>query len=124
LYLVTKRQGDAWLYELKYPFETDTLIARRVLHIPLRHVTGGDISADGTEILLKTYDIIQYWKREPTQSVPDALRQPGTSLSYEREPMGETITWAVDGSGYYTLSENAKGVRGRLYFYARRKVNP
>lgn len=124
LYLVTKRQGDAWLYELKYPFEADTLIARRVLHIPLRHVTGGDISANGTEILLKTYDVIHYWRREPSQSVPDALLQPGTPLAYEREPLGETIAWAVDGSGFYTLSENAKGVRGRLYFYARRQVNP
>jgi hypothetical protein len=122
LYLVTKREGEVLLYEIKFPFTADTLVAERTLQIPLRQVTAGDISTDGLEILLKTYDGIYYWKRLPGQSVPDALRQPGTELSYEREPQGESIAWALDGSGFYTLSENAKGERGRLYFYARRSA--
>lgn len=121
LYLVTKRESEVHVYELTYPFNADTLVAQPVLHLPMRHVTAGDISPNGQEILIKSYDAIYYWKRAPGQSVPDALRQPGTELSYEREPMGESIAWAADGSGFYTLSENSKGERGRLYFYERRQ---
>lgn len=111
------------LYEVTYPFNGDTLVAQPVLRLPFRHVTAGDISSDGLEIVVKNYHAIYYWKRMPGQSVPDALRQPGTELSYEREPMGESIAWALDGSGFYTLSENTKGERGKLYFYARRPLD-
>lgn len=120
LYLVTKREGEVLLYELKQPFTADTLVAQQILALPYRQVTAGDISLDGMEILIKTYDGIYYWKRRPGQSVPDALREPGIELPYEPEPQGEAIAWATDGSGFYTLSENAKGERGRLIFYARR----
>lgn len=123
LYLITKREGEVLLYELKQPFLSDTLVAQKMFTLPYRQVTSGDISADGTEILIKTYDGIYYWKRQPGQTVPDALRQPGVALSYELEPQGEAIAWALDGSGFFTLSENAKGERGKLIFYARKPVD-
>jgi len=121
IYLVSKRDKDVGLYEVPFPFLRDTLEANRVATLSLRHIVGGDISVDGTEILLKNYEHIYYWKRGNGESLRDVLLRPGIKLSYHREKMGEAITWARDGSGFYTLGENAKGERARLYFYARKE---
>ena len=123
LYLVTKREHEVWLYEIRDPFLTDTLTAFKMHKLDLRHVVAADISTDGSEILIKSYHAVYYWKRSPGQSIPDALKADPISLTYKPEPQGESIAWALDGSGYYTLSENAKGERGRLFFYKRKKVS-
>jgi hypothetical protein len=120
LYLVSKREDNVSLYEVKFPFAADTLTAEPVLSLPIRGVVAGDISPDGREILLKTYDNIYYWRRLARQSVADALQAPAIELAYLPEPQGESIAWAVDGSGFYTLGENAKGERSKLFFYARK----
>lgn len=121
LYLVSKREKEVRIYEVPYPYAPDTLIVEPVAKIPIQHITAGDISRDGAEILLKNYTSIYYWRRSPGQSVPEALRQPPVELAYEREPQGEAIAWADNGTGFYTLSENGKGERGRLKFYSRKE---
>lgn len=121
LYLISKRESPVLVYELTYPYERDTLDAVIVGTLPLIQVVAADISADGTEILIKTYESIYYWKRDKQESVASALKKPYTELAYEPEPQGEAVAWATDGSGYYTLGEN-KGKRSRLYFYKRKSV--
>lgn len=120
LYLVSKREDNVILYEVKFPFDSDTLSAEPVLTLPFRGVVAGDIAPDGREILMKTYENIYYWERLAGQSVVEALRVPAKELTYIPEPQGESIAWAVDGSGFYTLGENAKGERSKLLFYARK----
>ncbi len=120
LYLVSKREKKGRVYEVTYPFLADTLVAQHVLTLPMTRVVAGDISRDGSEILLKSYEAIYYWKRSVGQSIPDALAMTPTELAYEQEPLGEAIAWANDGSCYYTLGENGKGERSRLYRYPRK----
>jgi hypothetical protein len=128
LYVVSKREHEVKVYEIPYPYPTDTLEVEAILELPVSRITAADISADGSEILLKNYTDVFYWKRFPGQTIPEALRTPPVTLPYEGEPQGESIAWAFDGSGYFTLSENGKGERGRLYFYKRaaqtNKVTP
>jgi hypothetical protein len=69
---------------------------------------------------LKNYDQIYYWKKQGTESLVELLQTPAIELYYDREPQGESIAWAEDGSGFYTLGENAKGQKAKLYFYKRR----
>lgn len=121
LYLVSKREKEGRLYEVKYPFVTDTLEASEVLRLPINGVVAGDISPDGLEILLKTYTHIYYWKRQPSESVAAALGKPSLELPYDQEPQGEAVAWAADGSGFFTLGENAKGERSKLISYRRKK---
>ncbi|MBL7848752.1 MAG: hypothetical protein JNL40_14890 [Cyclobacteriaceae bacterium] len=121
LYLVSKREREGRLYEVKNPFSTDTLEASEVLRLPVTGVVAGDISPDGLEILLKTYTHIYYWKRLPSESVATALAKPPFELSYDQEPQGEAVAWAADGSGFFTLGENAKGERSKLISYRRKK---
>jgi len=120
LYLISKREKNVSMYEILYPFTADTLIANKVGELPLTNINGGDISVDGKEVLLKDYEHIYYWKKTSDESIIDLLKKPATELPYDREPQGEAIAWARNDSGFYTLGENAKGERAKLFFYKRK----
>ena len=120
LYLISKREDKARVYEILHPFTADTLMAELVCKLPLKSINGGDVSPDGSEILLKDYDHIYYWKKSGNETLVELLQKPALELPYDAEPQGEAIAWARDGSGFFTLSENAKGERAKLYFYKRR----
>jgi hypothetical protein len=120
LYLFSKEQKKSGVYEIQFPFTTDTLVAKHLYDIPFRTVNAADISSEGNEVLIKTYDNIYYWKKNGNESINELLKKPPIDLEYDREPQGEAIAWAADGSGFYTLGENAKGERAKLYYYKRK----
>lgn len=120
LYLVSKREKNVRVYEIAYPFGKGTLLGKKVCTLPVETITGGDISPDGMEVLLKNYEKIFYWKKTGDETLIQLLMTPPTELPYHPEPQGEGIAWALNGSGFYTLSENAKGERAKLYFYKRK----
>jgi hypothetical protein len=120
LYVISKREKPVYVYELKYPYsETDTLTASKLSALPFSLIVAGDFSADGSEILIKNYKSIYYWKAPSQKSVADIFNGPATELPYEAEPQGEAITWARDGKGFYTLSEKISGEKSYLYYYER-----
>jgi hypothetical protein len=41
-------------------------------------------------------------------------------LPYQAEPQGEAISFAVNNSGYYTISEKALSSMVKLYYYKRK----
>ena len=122
IYIVSKREERVQVYLLEYPQTlTDTLVVPVVQTLPYTRVTAGDISADGTEILLKTLNSIYYWKRNSTETISDALGRQAEYLPYFLEPQGEAIAWLKDGSGYITVSEMSNAnVIPILYFYRRK----
>jgi hypothetical protein len=121
LYLLSKREKPVHLYQLKYPFSTmDTLTATSVLTLPLTQVTAGDISSDGSEILLKDYLNIFYWKVKEGKNLEETLKEEPKILHYKPEPQGEAIAWANDSSGFYTVSEKGIAKKSFLYFYKRK----
>ncbi len=126
LYLISKREKSVRVFEIAYPLTDDTLVAKNVCTIPVKNITGGDVSPDGNEVLLKNYEKIYYWRKIGNETLVDLLKTPPTELPYDREQQGEGISWAYDGSGFYTLGENAKGERAKLLFYKRKqqKTNP
>lgn len=121
-YVVTKREEKVRVYETSLPGEPagDTLILKYRGELPYKKMVGGEISADGTEVLLKNYMKIWYWKRQSGQSVPELLRQKPRRLPYDPEPQGEAIAWKKDGSGFFTVSEEKKGLKSVLYYYSRK----
>jgi hypothetical protein len=121
LYVVSKREEPVYLYELKYPFKiNETLTAKKILSLPLTKIVGGDISEDGKEIVMKNYDNVYYWSTTTEKSTTELLLEKPKEVPYEVEPQGESITWALDGSGFYTLSEQNKKKKTFLYFYKRK----
>jgi hypothetical protein len=121
LYVISKRENPVHVYELKYPYPTaDTLTVNSIGTIPYAQIVGGDFSVDGRELLIKNYDNVFYWKLGDTP-LRDVLTEKPFILNYTGEPQGESITFARDGSGFFTVSEIVKGEKSYLYFYPRAK---
>jgi len=121
LYIVTKREDSVGVYSapLNASFTGTILLQKRCkIHFKglplLKWVTAGDISADGKQLLLKSYQKVYYWKRLPGVSVWKTLQQNPAELPYTAEKQGEAIGFTPDGKGYYTTSE---GKNAPLYHY-------
>jgi hypothetical protein len=119
IYIISKRETQVGIYRLAYPQTTSSvIIAEKIGTLPYSLIVGGDISPDGKEVLLKTYDKVLYWQREISTSLSQLWQQPPLELPYTTEPQGESIAWQADLSGYLTLSEDL-GSKAKLYFYKR-----
>jgi hypothetical protein len=122
LYVVSKREKPVYVYELKFPYSTtDTLTAQKIGSIPFGQVVAADFSADGKEVLMKNYNNVFYWKLDGKESLEAALKRNPAVVNYVEEPQGESVTFARDGSGFYTVSEKIKGEKSFLFFYPRKK---
>ena len=121
LYIVSKREDSVAIYSTPLDFkagDTVTLTKQTRLFFPgngiAKWVTGGSIAHDGSQVLLKTYSQVYYWKRNSATPVWKTMQSGATSLPYTLEPQGEAIGFTVDGKGYYTVSE---GKNSKLYHY-------
>ncbi|MCY7352740.1 MAG: PE-PGRS family protein [Cytophagaceae bacterium] len=121
LYIVTKQQTGARLYRLPYPQSTNGVVTAEALgELPVNNLTAGDISPDNQEVILRNYEEVLYWKRGSGEALAATLRRAPVRLPYLREPQGEGLAFAADGSGYFTISEVAEGIQARLFFYKRK----
>jgi hypothetical protein len=120
LYLISKREDSVGVYKVSQPFSKQLMTAQKVATIPFFKVVAGAFSPDGTEILLKDYDHVYYWKRSKDEPLEAVLLRKPEELPYKREAQGEALAWKLDGSGYYTLSETNPGKPAYLRFYKRR----
>jgi hypothetical protein len=120
IYVISK-DDEATIYVARYPQPINTsFILEKVGTLPIFKVTAADISPDGTEILIKNYTQIFYWKRNLNSSISSTLKQQPTILPYQIEPQGESICFAADNSGFYTTSEKIDASAPLIYFYTRK----
>lgn len=75
-------------------------------------IKGGDISDDGTQILLRSSQgnnpvDARWWSWDGVSSLATVFAQAGCSVPAASEPQGEAIAFAADGLSYFTVSENA-----------------
>jgi len=133
LYFVSKRDHPVRLYVARYPQLTNTTTTLEKLgDLPASigtWITAGDISADGSEIILRNdvkppsalHNRVFYWNRNPGEDVYQAMsREPSQIVLSLPQPQGEAICWAKDGAGFYTSSEG----RMRLDWYPRLSPRP
>jgi hypothetical protein len=121
LYVISKREQPVSVYRLAYPQSTNGVSkAEKISQLDKTYIVAGDFSQDGKEILIKNIDNVYYWKVDG-RSIAEVLKDKPKILPYEKEPQGEAITFAIDGSGYYTLSEDVTGEKSYLQFYKRKK---
>lgn len=119
LYLISKREDSVRLYQVRFPYVEDTLLAKPIAILPFHKIVAASITADGKEMLLKDYERVYYWKNEKRIDIAKLLLTKPTLLAYDRERQGEAICWGNNGKGYYTLSEAVRGEMGALLFYKR-----
>ena len=117
LFLISKSEDSVALYTAPYPFRKDTIVLRKVMRLPFTQIVAGSISPDGTEILLKDYNRVYYWKRTEKENLVEIFMKKPIELPYEREPQGEAIAWSNKENEFYTLSEGTMGSAGVLFLY-------
>ena len=128
--IISKREESAvHIYLLPFPHDTENVLTAQLIMTKdfypninfntSQWIVAGDISKDGSEILIKSYKDVFYFSRESNQSIFDALNTTGEKLPYVTEPQGEAICWDRMTSGYFTLSEEADDANqpAHLYFY-------
>lgn len=121
IFIVTKSEEKVRIYRLAYPQNTtEVTTAAYQGELPLSLVTGGSVSPDGSEILIRTYFGVSYWRRTSGQSLADAMQRTSPrSLVIEAEPQGEGIAFAASGNGFFTISERRNAPGTSLNFYKR-----
>lgn len=121
LYVITKNQLNVHVYRLPYPQQTQNVNEAQFMGtIKYFLVVSGDVSPDGSEVLLKSYTTLYYWKRKAGESLYEVLkRSHDLTAPYVLEPQGEAVCWDHTAKGYFTLSE--RGTNNTpippLYYY-------
>lgn len=121
IFIITKRDAVSRIYKLAYPYSTTTVnTAVFVNSLSYNGVVSAAISNDGAGIITKTYTGLNYYPRLAGETIPQTLQKAGTALGYQLEPQGEAVGFALDNSGFYTLSEKGGGSTQSLYFYRKK----
>jgi len=121
LYIVNKRTDTIRVYTTPLNFKNNedrVLTLRTKVYFsgfkPFKYITAGDISKDGTKILIKSYGKVYYWQRREKEHVWETLQRKPAELPYDMQRQGEAIGFTPDGEGYYTTSESAFAA---IYYY-------
>ena len=128
IYIISKREEKVHLYRLAYPQNiNEVTVAESFGELPsfggglANYVTAAAVSPDGSEILVRTYARLYYWKRSAGQSVADVLQRGSSRQLVTRlEPQGEAVCFDKDAKGFFTISEIASASSVNLYYYARK----
>jgi hypothetical protein len=118
IFIITKSDNPSRIYRLSYPYGASNTVGL-VGSLPYTGVVSAALSADGSEIIVKTYTDLYYYRRQANEPVDLSLKNTYTSLAYQVEPQGEAVCFARDGSGFFTLSEKGFATTVDLYFYKR-----
>lgn len=118
LFILSKRDSVNTIYRLASDdFTNGKATLEELGKLPFTSSTGGDISQDGSQILIKNYFSVYHWERKSGESIPEALQRSPVKLPYVPEPQGEAIGFQPDGNAYYTISEKRFNTNPVLYRY-------
>lgn len=121
LYLVSKREEKNRLFCVpKSAFTTGTGILEPLFEFDFTSSVAGDISRDGSQLLIKNYGMVYYWTRNAGESIEAAFSRKPVRLPYVPEPQGEAIAFNPSGTAYFTISEKRFGINPTLYRYSKK----
>jgi len=121
LYIVSKRQDSVTVYTAPLKYKTNdtiTMTKRCKLFFAglkvFKWITAGDISKDGKQVVLRSYEKVYYWKRNGGEPIWKTMQGKPQVPFYVPEKQGEAIGFTANGKGYYTTSE---GLYALIYYY-------
>lgn len=124
IFIITKRDSQSKIYKLSYPQDTINITtATYVGSLSFSGVVSAALSANGEQLMVKTYGNLYYCTRGASQSIDTTLKGTFKKLGYQLEPQGEAVCFALDGSGFYTLSETSSilPITPTLNFYKKKQ---
>ncbi|MFH1155102.1 MAG: metallophosphoesterase [Pseudomonadota bacterium] len=115
IYIVTKRMVPNAVYRAPYPQSTSgTTTLEYVTALPatasLAWITAGDISSDGSMVILRNSgiaDYVSFWYRTPGENMGFLLSREPCSRTIRSESQGEAICFSPLGDSFYTTSETS-----------------
>ncbi len=117
LYVVTKeREGPSLVFRYPFPQATaSTTTLESVASIPFGDpslpgvvlTTAGDVSSDGSLVVVRTYTHAFAWRRAPGMALHDAFETEPCPLPLRLQQQGETLALSADADAYFTVSEGA-----------------
>lgn len=119
IFIITKRDNPSRVYKLSFPYAA-TNIVTPVGSLDYSGVVSAAVSPDAKEIIIKTYSELYYYTRSSSETIAQALQESKKLLKYVVEPQGESISFAADNSGFFTLSEKGFASYVNLNFYKRK----
>ena len=121
IYIITKRDAKSRIYKLSYPYSSTSMnTAVFAGTLPYTGVVSAAASSDGKSIIIKTYPALYYYSRAAGETMPQSLQKDVTDIAYQLEPQGEAVGFALDNTGFYTLSEKGNASAQSLYFYKKK----
>lgn len=120
-YIGTKHSNGTWLYRanLNDALPGSTNLLEFVLSVPFIDASGGTISADGRQIILRNENTAKIWFRCSGETISTALGRAGQTIPIvgtPTEPNGEAIAFLPNGRGYVTVSDSVD--QPPLYFFS------
>ncbi len=117
IYIISKRKLFCQVFRAASAELTQKPVRlSQVAVLPWALAVGGDISPDGSYIIVRSLSHASLWIRQKDQPLWQAFRQKPFNIKLMPEPQGEAICFDTDGRGFFTLSEKA---RQPIYYYAR-----
>ncbi|RYY58564.1 MAG: hypothetical protein EOO05_16005 [Chitinophagaceae bacterium] len=119
IFVFSKKDTKSKIYRIRFPY-ADNGAAEMVGELPYNTVVGATATQDGSEILVKTYMAIYYYKRKTGETFTQALLKTPVMLGYQLELQGESLCFAADNKGFFTVPEMPLQGDQLLSFYKRK----
>jgi hypothetical protein len=117
IYIIAKRELFSRVYRAGFPQSTtQTTQMETVTTLSWGFATGGDVSPDGREVIVRGMFNASLWTRPAGEPLWHAFSGKQVFLPLAHEPQGEAICFDSQGLGYFTISE---GVHPPLYYVPR-----
>jgi len=117
IYIIAKRELFCKVYRAGFPQSTTGQTRlEAVTVLPWGFATGGDVSPDGREVIVRSMGHADLWVRPAGEPLWHAFSGRPIHLPLASEPQGEAICFDSQGQGYFTTSE---GLHPPLYYFAR-----
>jgi hypothetical protein len=122
LYVVSKREDSAGIYRCSLHFkdgEKVKLEKSGSLYLPgsgsKKWIVSGDISSDGSRVILKTVQDVYSWERHGREAIFKTLqRSPKRHTAFISHGQEEAIAFSPDKKGYFVTAE---GTGSKIYYY-------
>ncbi len=106
IYIVTKRDILCRVYRAAYPQSAEKpMVMNRIAVLPWAMAVGGDISPDGSLIIIRSLTYASIWERPKDKPLWQAFGSEPRNVELIYEPQGEAICFNADSSGFFTTSE-------------------
>ncbi|MGD9212110.1 MAG: hypothetical protein PVI90_15115 [Desulfobacteraceae bacterium] len=119
MYIFTKEEkAPVYVFRARKPFENSTLELVATLDgQQFEWLNSADFSPNGNELIIRNYYSASYWERSTGREWEVVLTEEPANVKLQKEPAGESIGFALDASGFYTVSE---GEKVPIWFYQKK----